>query len=180
MSSGQGKTCTECGATIESLGWYCGIRNTLRCVASRPLPLPGTFPGGSAKGGPYNPTRKPSMAGSPTTRSLKWLRDMGWEACVVEKWNNHARIRQDAFGFGDLLACRPEEGTALIQTTSRSNLPARRKKVAENAAAGLWLASGGRIFLHGWYKKGRRWQVKYEEVIPRPVGYAETQGDSEC
>ena len=101
---------------------------------------------------------------TPTQRSLKWLRSMGWTAEVVERWNPHARIRQDALGFGDILACRPEDGVALVQTTSKTNLPARRKKILDSERAATWMRSGGRILLHGWYKKGRFWQVAHEEI----------------
>lgn len=104
------------------------------------------------------------MADSPTTRSLRYLRSQGWEVCVVEKWNPHAKIRQDAFGFGDLLAYHAEGGVALVQTTSRSNMAARRTKIRESEHAAGWLAAGGRILLHGWHKSGRRWQVKDEEI----------------
>ena len=36
---------------------------------------------------------------SPTARSLAWLRDGGWTAGVVERWNPGARVRQDFLGF---------------------------------------------------------------------------------
>lgn len=48
-----------------------------------------------------------------TARSLKRLRENGWIAWVVEKWipprgKMKFGIRQDVWGFGDILACRPE------------------------------------------------------------------------
>lgn len=47
-----------------------------------------------------------------TQRTLKALRDNGWSAHVVEKWIKIPNIpgggkRIDAFGFGDILAMRP-------------------------------------------------------------------------
>ena len=44
------------------------------------------------------------MASSPTQRSLKLLRDEGYTAQVVERWNPHARVRQDLFGVIDTAA----------------------------------------------------------------------------
>ena len=39
------------------------------------------------------------MSTSPTTLTLKHLREQGYTAEVVERWNPHARIRQDLFGI---------------------------------------------------------------------------------
>ena len=45
------------------------------------------------------------MAGiSPTSRTLKYLRTQGWEAGIVEKFNPYAHVRQDLFGFIDIIA----------------------------------------------------------------------------
>jgi hypothetical protein len=39
---------------------------------------------------------------TPTQRSLAYLRAEGWQVAIVERWNPHARIRQDLFGdYGD-------------------------------------------------------------------------------
>lgn len=52
-------------------------------------------------------------------RSLKRLREEGWQAAVVEKWipprgEMKFGVRQDVWGFGDILACRcAPPGTAL-------------------------------------------------------------------
>ena len=41
----------------------------------------------------------------PTQRTLARLRQEGaLEVAIVEHWNPHARIRQDLFGFIDILA----------------------------------------------------------------------------
>ena len=49
------------------------------------------------------------MATSPTQLSLKKLREEGYIVAVVEHWNSFARIRQDLFGFIDLLALKGKE-----------------------------------------------------------------------
>ena len=41
---------------------------------------------------------------SPTQRSLAMLKRLGYAACVVERWNQYAKVRQDALGFIDILA----------------------------------------------------------------------------
>ena len=67
------------------------------------------------------------MANSPTQLSLKKLRQEGYTVAIVEHWNAFARIRQDLFGFIDLLALKDKEVLA-VQTTSASNMSARAKK----------------------------------------------------
>jgi len=120
---------------------------------------------------------------SPTQRTLKLFRDAGWTCSVVEKFNRFARVRQDVFGFGDILAFAIPKplletetkygnlghGIALIQATSDTNISSRMKKVKENQATRGWLSSGGRIFVVGWGKRGARgkkklWQPFISEV----------------
>jgi hypothetical protein len=97
---------------------------------------------------------------NPTQRSLKKLRSEGWTVAVVEKWNPHARVRQDLFGFADLLAIRGNE-TIAIQTTVSSGMAARLVKIRQCKAAALWLACSSRkIVVHGWRKGGARGQRK--------------------
>lgn len=109
---------------------------------------------------------------TPTQRSLKNLRDRGYVAAVVERWNPAIRVRQDLFGFADLIAFGPGEGepeVLLVQTTSTSNLAARRSKILENEHAQRWMRLGGKILIHGWAKRGPRgkrklWTLR-EEVL---------------
>ena len=97
---------------------------------------------------------------TPTSRSLKWLRENGWDACVVEKFNIYAKVRQDAFGYGDILACHPLRGIALVQTTSTGNMSARRKKIAGIPQSARWMKCGGMVIIHGWAKRGPRGKAK--------------------
>lgn len=80
---------------------------------------------------------------SPTQRSLKRLRDTGFTAQVVEKWNQFAKIRQDFCGCIDVIAFRPDFGILGVQATSGSNHLARVKKSALEPRLSVWLASGG-------------------------------------
>ena len=99
------------------------------------------------------------MGRSPTQLSLDFLNKSGWTCQIVEKWNAHAKIRQDCFGFGDILAYR--YGIVLVQTTSWSNFSTRRQKIIASTHCRGWLAAGGRIWRHGWGPKG----LREEEIL---------------
>lgn len=107
------------------------------------------------------------MGTTPTTRTLAHLRKIGYTAGVTEKWNMHARVRQDLFGFVDLVYLA-DSAIVAVQTTSGSNHAARRTKILGIDAARKWLASGGRIEVWSWRaKKIKRGgvAVKYEPRI---------------
>jgi len=99
---------------------------------------------------------------SPTQRSLKLLRDAGWTAEVVERWNPHARIRQDLFGFADIIAMMPGSVPLLVQVTS-TGWASRVAKVNAEPRALLAFQSGFRVEIHGWRKlqsNGGKWTPK--------------------
>lgn len=101
------------------------------------------------------------MASKPTQRSLQYLRTNGWLCHIVEHWNQFAHIRQDCYGFGDILACNPDRKLiALVQTTSAANFNKRFKKVLAEPKAAIWRTAGGMILVHGWGKKGARGKRK--------------------
>ena len=110
------------------------------------------------------------MAISPTQRSLKHLRDQGYTVAVTEKWNPHARVRQDLFGFVDLLAIRDSE-TLAIKTTSGSNLSARRVKVIEHENLPILFSAGWQVVLHGWLRKNseNKWVLREEILNKMPT-----------
>jgi hypothetical protein len=97
---------------------------------------------------------------TPTQRSLAYLREQGYRVAIVERWNPHARIRQDLFGVLDLLAVR--DGVTLgVQTTSGSNVSARVKKIADAEAVPALRQAGWLIHVHGWRKAANgRWQLR--------------------
>lgn len=92
---------------------------------------------------------------SPTQRTLAELRKRGYLAAVVEKFNIFAKVRQDLFGFIDVLAVRRGEVLG-VQATSASNVSARVKKIAEHANVGAVRESGIRIAVWGWDKSKLR------------------------
>lgn len=109
---------------------------------------------------------------SPTQRSLAHLRERGFEAKVVEKWNPFAGIRQDLWGWMDIIAYHPGERVTLgVQTTSRPHLAERKNKIAGNPYAATWLAAGNKIEVHAWACKrprgGKRvfYELMREEIV---------------
>lgn len=106
---------------------------------------------------------------SPTQRTLKHLRDQGYTAQVVERWNPHARKRQDLFGVADVVALDDEQGVLAVQTTTASNASARCKKVQDSETIRLWLERGNRLIVHGWRQKGNKkgtpWLLNEWEAI---------------
>jgi hypothetical protein len=98
---------------------------------------------------------------SPTRRSLEHLRKSGADlVAVVERWNPHAKIRQDLFGCVDVLAIHGET-TIAVQATSGSNVASRVTKLTESPALPVMRAAGWRILVHGWRKAANgRWVLR--------------------
>jgi hypothetical protein len=98
---------------------------------------------------------------SPTMRSLKYWKGETDFVAKTEHWNSFARIRQDLFGFVDIVVIRPGiPGLLAIQTTSANNMSARKKKIMGIPAAKAWLEAGNQIIVEGWAKKGPRGKKK--------------------
>lgn len=102
------------------------------------------------------------MAGaSPTSLTLRKLREDGYTAQVVEVWNPHARVRQDLFGFVDVLAVRGSE-TLAVQATSAPNVSTRVKKIGDSPLIGPVREAGWKIVVWGWAKKSNKWVLQRE------------------
>lgn len=110
---------------------------------------------------------------SPTARTLAHLRKLGYLAAVVERWNPHARVRHDLFGFVDVLAIGGEgeqpTGTLAIQATSGDHVAERLDKLRSEAVApavAAAQAAGWRVEVWGWRKsaKSRRWELRREAL----------------
>jgi len=112
----------------------------------------------------------------PMQRSLKHLKDNGWTVAIVEKWKKFPGmkigVRQDVWGFGDILACRSFSEPyqiALVQTTDHTSISKHRAKILAIPEFEKWKSAGGLVLLHGWAKRGPRgkrkvWTLK-EEVL---------------
>jgi len=107
---------------------------------------------------------------SPTQRALKDLRSLGFVAAVVERFNPHAKVRQDLFGFIDIVACFPEFGVLGVQACAGASHAARRAKILAEPRVRPWLESGGRVEVWSYRRAGaagRRkvWTLRREEVV---------------
>lgn len=100
---------------------------------------------------------------SPTQRSLAYLREQGYRVAIVEHWNPHARIRQDLWGWCDLLAIRKNEVLA-VQVTA-SAVSTRIKKIQESETVAAVRDAGIRIEVHGWRKNSKgRYVLRIEDI----------------
>jgi hypothetical protein len=103
------------------------------------------------------------MSLSPTQLTLRDLRGDGWTAEVVERWNPHARVRQDLYGVIDVLAVRGPD-TLGVQATSAANVSARVRKIAESPHVGALREAGWLLEVWGWRKKNNRWECRKVDV----------------
>lgn len=104
------------------------------------------------------------MAVSYTQRSLAYLRKLGYLTAVVEKWNPHVRVKQDLFGFGDLLATG-NGSTILVQSSDTGHHKDRLEKILSrdlrpNVMGWLRGCSTNRIIVLTFAKRGKRGQRK--------------------
>ena len=107
---------------------------------------------------------------SPTQRTLKLMRSEGYTCAIVEHYNQWANIRQDLYGFIDIVCLRGDNrGILGIQTTSTGNINARIKKIQANPIYILWLQCGNQIEVQGWSKKGKKGKVKHWTVKRVPI-----------
>ena len=123
------------------------------------------------------PKAKRKKPMSPTARTLAECRERGWTAQVVERWNQHARVRVDLFGVIDLVVLVPAaavvngyaSGGAIlaIQACAGDSHAARRDKILAEPRARQWVEAGGRLELWSWSKRGdrgkaKRWTLRIE------------------
>lgn len=100
---------------------------------------------------------------TPTQRSLKAMRDLGYTCAIVERWCAYSRKRHDLFGFADLMCIHPHMTPVLVQVTSGTNLAARVRKIIAEPRALIAIQSGIGVEVHGWRKlksNGNRWTIK--------------------
>ena len=88
---------------------------------------------------------------TPTQRTLAELRKRVEHVAIVEKWNSHCRIRQDLFGFADLISFDGDD-VHLWQVTAGA-VAARVAKIKELDVAKHWASHPNRcLFVVGWRK----------------------------
>jgi len=116
------------------------------------------------------------MAGlSPTQRTLKAMREQGRLCEIVERFNRFAGphgIRQDCFGFLDILCIDPADGIVGIQSAGNSFSQHCRKLLDErNEAVYEWLKHA-KCEIWCWRKvklqrggKAERWQPRIADLL---------------
>lgn len=113
---------------------------------------------------------------SPTILTLELYRSSGWTCEITERWNPFAKVRQDLFGFIDVIAVT-NGVTVGIQTTTYANRLARVKKIIHevNVAAYRWLQAGNEIHVVSWkkIKDGKKTLYAADVILVTEADFAE-------
>ena len=108
-----------------------------------------------------------------TEKTLKFLRDRGDKAQVVEKWQQQSFRRIDLFGIIDIVSMGNK-----IRGVQSTSYGCRKEHIDKILGEGLdaaqrWIAAGGELYLFSWKKEKRKRGGKafrYAPVIDRFVG----------
>ena len=101
---------------------------------------------------------------SPTQLSLAMLREDGWFCWITEHYNYYAKIRQDLWGFVDIIALKPGQILG-VQTTTATNMSARINKIADHENVGKVRDANIMIHVHGWHQDDKKkWHCKVKDV----------------
>jgi hypothetical protein len=115
---------------------------------------------------------------TPTQRTLKALKERGFTCGIVERFNRFGGpfgIRQDLFGFIDIIAIHRIEGIVGVQSCGQA-FSAHYKKITEEKynECQEWLLCGGKVELYGWRKlkvkrggKAMRWTPRVLEITQK-------------
>jgi hypothetical protein len=90
------------------------------------------------------------------------MRERGYLAAVVERWNPYAKVRQDLFGVIDVVAVGDD--VVGVQATSASNVSKRVAKITDSPALPILRKAGIRVLVHGWAKRKGRWTLREVDV----------------
>ena len=106
-----------------------------------------------------------------TSRTLKYLRDDGWEAGMVERFlsfaGKHGR-RVDLFNIIDIIAM--DNWNILGVQSCGKSFSEHNRKILASPMAIMWLECGGLLWLVGWRKlklkrggKAMRWRPRVKK-----------------
>ena len=114
---------------------------------------------------------------SNTQKTLKALKDLGWQCGMVERFNTHIGpfgIRQDLFGIIDIIAIKP--GAIMgVQSTGQA-FAEHDRKILKSEYLQPWLASGALLELWGWRKIKKKRGGKQMIWSPRVKSYPLERG----
>lgn len=94
---------------------------------------------------------------TPMQRSLAYLRGRGYHCEITEHWNPYAKIRNDLWGWCDILAVAPGGCLLAVQTTTMSNKTARVAKIRASKTYDL-VRHLVVIEVHAWRKLKTGWE----------------------
>lgn len=122
------------------------------------------------------PAKKKPKAKLPGARTMEHMCKDGFTVAMVERWNPHAMVRQDMFGFCDIVAMRAGAGIIAVQACAMGSRTARIAKILAEPRAKIWLQSGGRIQVFAWRKLTRgmvreKWVPKVTEITLKDFGF---------
>ena len=103
-----------------------------------------------------------------TSRTLKFVRDLGYTAGMVERFLSFAGKfgkRVDLFNIIDLIAIKP--GEILGVQSCGSAFSEHFKKMLNEEGTKQWLEAGGKLWLVGWRKIKRKRGGKLKVWAPR-------------
>lgn len=100
-------------------------------------------------------------------RSKKYLEDKGWHVAITEKWNQWAHIRQDLYGFADLVCVRHDsngvwavnacEDNGAVQAHCDKYIngyeDSKKGRQPPNPHLAVWLSANNRFSIFGWGKR---------------------------
>jgi len=110
---------------------------------------------------------------SPTSRSLKYLRDNGYTCQTVEKFIVWTKRRLDLFGCIDIVAIKEGvTGVLGVQATTDTGgqMSKHYKKAIKIPELKIWLLAGNRFILQCWALKGKAgkrktYQLREKEIL---------------
>lgn len=109
------------------------------------------------------------MTKTPDSLTQAYYREKGFHVIKVESWGLYPDIhRADFLGIYDYLAFDDSDTFLFaIQTTTKHNMNARRKKMLANISFGWWTHGRRRSILHGWEctNQARGTWVLHEEEL---------------
>lgn len=105
---------------------------------------------------------------TPTQRTIKYFKDRGYQVGIVEKYNSFIKIRQDLFGFIDLIAIGHGQ-TLAIQQTSGSHLAEHINKIQASDKLAECLNSDWIVLAVGWRKLKKKRGGKAYTWTPKIV-----------
>ena len=117
---------------------------------------------------------------SPTQKTLALLRERGWECAVVEKFVGPLRIRQDAYGWMDILCIDPVRGAVGVQSCGQAFSEHVHKLIEERGDILKKWVDHHPAELIGWRKKkavladgskgkADRWCPRIADIVLDPV-----------